>query len=238
MIIHQIYYDLGYGVIDNIERFKKSHMETKEFCDDNNIDYRLWSREDIEFFIKNISLEWITFYNNLRYDIQRIDFARLIIIYICGGIYMDLDITVNNPKENRLSIIELFKEPIVIVRWNDCHLPYNALIGCISYNKIIYQLIVYIITNYNSKEEMKIYNKWKGRFVFHTTGHYAIHKVLKKFTHVEYRDILYIESKGKKIGNKNTALFYDTNESVWYKPLIMRGVGERENSNDLYPPYK
>ena len=68
---------------------------------------------------------------------------------------------------------------------------------------------------------MKIYNKWKGRFVFHTTGHYAIHKVLKKFIDIEYRDILYIESKGKKIGNKNTALFYDTNESVWYKPELL-----------------
>lgn len=224
MIIHQIYYNLGFGEIDNIERFKQSHIETKEFCDNNNIDYRLWSREDIEFFIKNISIEWITFYNNLRYDIQRIDFARLIIIYICGGIYLDLDITIK--IEKRDEIIELFKEPILISRWADSHLPYNALIGCIAYNKIIYQLIVCIITNYSSKEEMDIYKKWKGRFVFQTTGHFAIHRVLRYFIQVEYKDILYIKSKGKLIGDKNTALFYDTNESIWFKANIMIETNE------------
>ena len=64
-------------------------------------------------------------YYDFDQDIMRIDFARYLILYRFGGIYVDLDICMMNK-----SIKHLFKLPyfffFFFVRWSDSHLPYNV----------------------------------------------------------------------------------------------------------------
>ena len=230
MIIHQIFFEMGNGTLEDIPRFKFCYHYNKTICNTtSNIDYKLWFREEIEIFILNYSLqfpekagEWYTFYKNLRYDIQRIDFARLIIIYVFGGIYLDLDVEINNASPKLMTnFIGLFEKPLLISRWDNSHLPYNAVIGCHRENEFILRLIRYIILQYDSKKRLDIYKKWRGRFVFQTTGHHAIHRCFKSIKEIEYVPCLYVESKGKLIGDSETAIFHDTNESFWFKDICL-----------------
>lgn len=64
------------------------------------------------------------------------------------------------------------------------------------------------------KQNMSIYDKWIGRLVFQTTGHYMLNKnVNKKYIF----DILHIKNDKKKIKSISTnAYFYDDNASSWY----------------------
>ncbi len=71
-----------------------------------------------------------------------------------------------------------------------------------------------IIKRVEEKQSMKIYDKWKGRLVFQTTGH----DMLKKHVPVCcIKDILLIENKKKNICIKSdNPYFKDNNISSWY----------------------
>lgn len=53
--------------------------------------YMFWTDEDIKNFIDSEYNNITAFYKSLTYPIQNIDFARLLILYHFGGIYIDLD---------------------------------------------------------------------------------------------------------------------------------------------------
>jgi inositol phosphorylceramide mannosyltransferase catalytic subunit len=60
----------------------KNHPEYK---------HRLWTDEKIDCFILQNYPHLYEFYNSFEYIIQKIDFARLLIVYHFGGVYLDLD---------------------------------------------------------------------------------------------------------------------------------------------------
>ena len=62
------------------------------------------------------------------------------------------------------------------------------------------------------------YGEWRGRFVFQTTGHFMLERVMKseKIDKDKYfLNILKINNKGKIITGDNV-LFEDENLSTWY----------------------
>ena len=63
---------------------------------------------------------------------------------------------------------------------------------------------------------MDIYDKWKGRFVFQTTGHYMLNRVLKKHKDIPKLDILTINSKNGTVIQGDAPLFEDFNVSYWF----------------------
>ena len=58
--------------------------------------------------------------------------------------------------------------------------------------------------------------KWKGRFVFQTTGHYMLQRVLKNKSKKNILNIMKIHNKSGKIVQGPNPLFEDANASVWY----------------------
>ena len=87
-IIHQIYFDLGIGSIENNNTFFESHNKFKSL---EEYKYILWTEKDCENLIKSDFNEYFDFYNNFRFEIQKIDFIRFCILYKYGGVYVDLD---------------------------------------------------------------------------------------------------------------------------------------------------
>ena len=59
--------------------------------------------------------------------------------------------------------------------------------------------------SFYEKRKQKIYKSWKGRFVFQTTGHRMLERVLKKYNMKDkVLDILRVKTKsGKIVGGKN-----------------------------------
>jgi mannosyltransferase OCH1-like enzyme len=210
-MIHQIFINLGKGELCDIPDYYESYKETLEYCEKNKIKHILWSSEDIDDLLNDYP-EYKQIYSDFRYDIQRIDFARLLILYHHGGLYLDLD--VKPLPEAGLGIC--FEKDFFIARWWNNHLPYNAIIACHKKSELMYECIKEVIRSYYEKSKMDIYNVRKARFIFQTTGHYALHRVLKN--KITYSPVVSVFNNKKKINEMSeTALFTDKSCSVWYE---------------------
>jgi mannosyltransferase OCH1-like enzyme len=160
-IIHQIYFNWGTS-IDDRPLFLQSISEHKRLMPDYK--HILWGEEDVMNLIKSKVPQLEEFYNSLRYDIQRCDFARFLIMFFYGGFYSDLDIipikTYDNLRGNRI----LFNNPQNKERWSQDWI--SSEVG----NQFWLRAINKCRKVYKEKSNMKIYDTWKIRFVFRTTG--------------------------------------------------------------------
>ena len=156
--------------------------------------------------------EYKAVYYAFDQDIMRIDFGRYLILWNLGGIYIDLDIFVIPSK----SIKPLFEKEFFFVRWHDSKLPYNAILGTQKENPLYKDILDHCKESYYEKRKNPIYKKWKGRFVFQTTGHFMLQRVLKKNKISDFLDIVKIHTKSGKIVQGTNPIFEDSSASVWY----------------------
>jgi len=220
-MIHQVFWPFKGAELSDIPAFAKNVDETQEFCKLHNYEYKLWNLEDCENLIKTDFNEYSQLWQDFRYDIQRCDFIRYCILYKFGGLYLDCDI---RPMKNLDCV---FNEQIYFVHWADDKnkKPYNAIMHSVKNHNLFLEIIKQVKHDFYEKSKIKAYNEWKGRFVYQTTGHHMLERVMKenkinknKFFH----DVIFIKNndKGYNVGNCDTALFYDANASVWYDNLI------------------
>lgn len=221
-MIHQIYGIFNDGIeLTNIPIYKQNVDETQNFCKLHNYEYKLWNLEECEKLIKEDFSDYLQLWQDYRFPIQRADFIRYCILYKYGGLYIDCDI---RPMKN---LDAVFSEPFYFVHWdNDKNKkPYNAIMGSVKNHNLFLEIIKQCKEDFYEKCEIKTYETWKGRFVFQTTGHSMLERVMKKQKinkNKYFHNVLYIKNydKGFDIGNCNTALFYDANASVWYDNII------------------
>ena len=211
-VIHQIFFNIGKGELHEIPRFNECHKNNKKECKKQGIKYKLWTRKMVEALLekpKNKRFKGI--YYDFSVDIMRIDFARYLILWNFGGIYVDLDICILDK-----SIKHLFAKDYFFVRWHDSQLPYNAILGTKPNNDLYLEILEHCEESYYEKRKNKIYKTWKGRFVFQTTGHFMLQRVLKKNKIKGYLDIVRIRTKDDRIVQGPKPLFEDTSASVWF----------------------
>lgn len=224
-LMNQIFFDFDvhqvYGVFndgkswEDIPEFKDNVKATKKFCDDNDYTYMMWSLEDCEKLLAEHYPEYIQLWNDFTYPVQRADFIRYCILNTYGGCYIDCDIRLVKGLE------DIFQSEQYFVHWSNDKKkkPYNAVMGSKKNNPLFTEIIKEVEKSFYEKESMEIYKTWKGRFVFQTTGHSMLERVLKKqkIDKDKYlHDVLYIKNNKYDIGNKETALFLDSNASTWY----------------------
>jgi len=212
MIMHQIFFNIGKGELKEIPRFYECHLNNKKKCKLQKIQYKLWTRKMVEKLLeKKENRRFKRLYYEFEQDIMRIDFARYLILYRFGGIYVDLDICMIGK-----SIKQLFKKDYFFVRWHDSKLPYNAILGTKKNNPLYLDILEHCEESYDEKKKQEIYKTWKGRFVFQTTGHFMLQRVLKKHKITDHLDIVRIHTKDGRIVQGSNPLFEDTSASVWY----------------------
>ena len=212
MIVHQIFYNIGKGELNEIPRFYECYQKNKKECKSQGIRYKLWSRKMVEKLLeKPKNKRFKKIYYDFDVDIMRIDFARYMILWNFGGIYVDLDICMMGK-----SIRHLFEKDYFFVRWHNSKLPYNAILGTKVNNPLYLEILEHCEESYNEKKKNKIYKKWKGRFVFQTTGHFMLQRVLKEHKIKDFLDILKIYAKDGRVVSGKNPLFEDTSSSLWY----------------------
>ena len=224
-IIHQVYGMFDDGIpLQDIPVFYENVQKTKSFCETHHIQYKMWDISRADTLIhkldknKHNKIPFKKIWKSRRFKEQPIlkaDFIRYCILFDEGGIYVDCDI---HPIRH---LSKLFQMPYFFVTWkNDKKkLPYNAVLGTYPNNPLYIQILLESCNSFYEKVNKTIYDTWKGRFVFQTTGHFMLQRVLKhyKTKHI-LNDVLIIYSKNKKtIGDPNKALFKDANASLWYK---------------------
>jgi len=86
-IIHQIWIQ-GYNKIPN--ELKNYHSQCKII--NNDFEYIFWDETNIKkLLMENFSKQYLDLYNGYAILAQKADFARYAILYIYGGIYLDMD---------------------------------------------------------------------------------------------------------------------------------------------------
>jgi mannosyltransferase OCH1-like enzyme len=93
MKVHQIFYNIGKGELKDIPAFKKCYDHNKEYCkkhckrSNKEVCYQLWTRKMVEhLFKKHKNKEYEKVYYDFREDIQRIDFARYLVLLRIYGL--------------------------------------------------------------------------------------------------------------------------------------------------------
>jgi len=174
--IHQIYIDFGNGKkLEENELFMRSIETINELMPD--YEHKIWKEGDILDLIEREIPTFLEFYNELRYAIQRVDVARYIILYLEGGIVMDLDLIPLKRFDNLLTTNTLFYKDKLKKDNRSIGMDF---IGSIKGYKLWMIVLKDLVRNYREKEKMDIYNSWKARFVLQTTGPYFFNRVLKE----------------------------------------------------------
>ena len=216
-VVHQIYGIFDDGIpLKDIPVFYENVQKTKSLCKKHKYKHKMWNLSQCTSLIKKYYPEYLSLWNAFTIPIQRADFVRYCILHKYGGIYVDCDI---HPLR---SLDDLFHKNYFFVTWhNDKHkLPYNAVMGSQKNQSIFVEIMKHCKQSFNELRKKEIYKTWKGRFVFQTTGHRMLNRVLKKqnVNKKQYvLDILRVKSKSGKIVSGKNPYFEDSNASVWFQ---------------------
>ena len=209
-IIHQIFWNFKGKELDEIDVFRQSVDETKRYCDEYKYEYRMWNLKECEELICDKYPQYIDLWTEFRYPIQRCDFIRYLILHSYGGWYIDCDVY---PIQSLHTIADAKQ---IFTSWNNDKdkKPYNAVMGSVKNNPLFIKICNDIEFRTIQKQNIKIYDTWKGRLVFHTTGHHMLKRHVPK---EDIHDLLIVYNEKKKIYiTAPNPYFYDNNISFWH----------------------
>jgi len=91
-IIHFIWIDFNDELNKNTV-IPKKYKENIENCKRINIGFeiKIWNGFDCYNLIKKYFPKYVDMYNKLKYPVERCDIIRLMIMYVYGGVYSDVD---------------------------------------------------------------------------------------------------------------------------------------------------
>tara|TARA_R110000824_G_scaffold79854_1_gene201145 strand:+ start:77 stop:733 length:657 start_codon:yes stop_codon:yes gene_type:complete len=211
-LVHQIFYDFGAGkTLEDYPRFVECLSENRRFCEETGYIHTLWENEEIDELIATEFPGYLKLWEDFTQPIQRVDFARYCILHRYGGIYIDLDIKIIQDPGHLLDQSSFF------TTWNDDKrkLPYNAVMGAEAGLPLYQDILRHCQESFYEKQAMGIYEKWTGRFVFQTTGHFMLNRVLKKHK-IKPMDLLKVNTKKGGVVSSENPYFEDWNISSWY----------------------
>jgi mannosyltransferase OCH1-like enzyme len=214
--IHQIYFDFYNKKFEENKLFIESSNSFKNLNQD--YEYKLWNENDCEQLIIDNFPQYYDFYKNMRHKIQKVDFARCVILYVEGGLYADLDMiclkNIDNLITNNL-ILHNVKEVYPNYSFIE-----NDIMGCQKNSNIFKKIIEEQEENYNLICKKEIYNIWKIRFILQTTGPKYVSRIIKKYlkTYKPFKDLVYTK---KHIGEYdiNNYYFQDYKSNSWVNSL-------------------
>tara|TARA_R110000868_G_scaffold113675_1_gene304861 strand:+ start:3337 stop:4050 length:714 start_codon:yes stop_codon:yes gene_type:complete len=208
-IIHQCWYGLE-GPLPENPHYHEGKRITENLHPDWNV--ILWNKETSRQLVKEHFPFYLPFYDNFRYEIQRMDFDRFVYLYVYGGFYIDLDV-------HPLKSLEPLRDRELILHSSDNFIPSqktytNNFMASKPNHPLWKTLIQECFNNYTEKNHNKIYDEWKGRFVLQTTGPNFMTRVLKRVLPKYQKDYLvYIPERIMKefdlpLTNENIENYY------------------------------
>jgi len=227
--IHQIFWKFKDKELDEIPSFKRCVEKTRKYCDKYGYQHRMWNLDDIQKLLCENYLEYIQLWTDFEMEIQRCDFIRYVILHRFGGWYLDCDLY---PLKD-LSPLE--SNDVVFTQWNNDKrkLPYYAIMGSIPNNPLWLKVMKCSERRTYEKQSMPIYQTWRGRLLFQTTGHFMLNEVIDKSTVLDLVHVVN-EEKGIDISCEDP-YFYDENATVWATfDLVGNLTAEPERTKKVY----
>ena len=174
MLIHQIYglFDDGKEMPD---LFKKKQQEVLKWSAKNKYDYILWDKRACEELIIEFP-EYLYMYSECRHPVMKVDIIRFLILYKHGGCYIDLDC------EPAPLLGKLKKDDFICAyKVGNKREHYEMeIVQSIKGNIFLLKFLDYVETQIMEKDNIKIYEKWKARYIYQTTGPYSLNRFINK----------------------------------------------------------
>ena len=189
-IIHQIWFQGQEFIPKHLVNYQNTWKEKNK-----DYQYMFWDENSIKDLIKRANVDWITeTYNDFPLMIQKIDFAKYIILYYLGGIYIDMDmkclkslnslLELQNIKTKKVVLSSLtydLTQRIVFLlsgNFSITNLVNNGVIMCESKHEIILNTMKY---GYKNKDNF-FKNKSNFLYIFYSTGPLALSNSLIDYT--------------------------------------------------------
>lgn len=202
-IIHQIWYQGETNIPDHLRDYRQSWVDKHP-----NYLFVLWDQSRIESLIDTMNYETQETYHSYDLMIQRIDFAKYVILYTFGGIYLDMDVkclksldTIYNAHPDKNVILSLcpynffhsLSLRLVGLRSNE-NLINNGVIACVPQHPLL-NAIIRLAKN-NKDTIFKVLGK-NFLHIFHTTGPVMVTQAFREFkndTDIAILDNTYFEA--------------------------------------------
>lgn len=198
--VHQVYglYDDGKPLSDN-ELFMESHLKYKEICDKNNYKYKLWNKNDCDKLVDKY--EFVKkYYHNVRYKIMKVDIIRFLIIFEYGGLYSDLDVIPNidnfdfiMDQPDKIFVSHYYSTPQYNCDKTVMDMEVISTVKPLNLHLLNY--LIYIPTQIEDKNNKSIYEQWKIRYVFQTTGPQSFRRFLRNEPNCDINHLRTIQFK-------------------------------------------
>jgi mannosyltransferase OCH1-like enzyme len=219
-IIHQIYFNLHDKEIEEIPLFKTSSNRIQKMYPD--FEYRLWNEISCSELVKKELPEYFKFYSSLRYEIQKIDYMRFVLLYLYGGVYVDLDLIPIRKMDNVLKQ-PFFTNTIRGLVPDHCEFVQNDFMGSIKGFELWNVLLKNCQQNYEEKANIEVYNVRTARFVLHTTGPRYLSRIIKKVMpkYIPSKKLIYTKYRNdnwKKV-NRDEYLFENYVAGSWFETM-------------------
>jgi hypothetical protein len=167
--VSQIFIDFGKGKsIDDYKLFKCSMNRYKQLTSN----YTLYDDKKADALMKKYP-EFYDMYKNVKYPVMKVDILRFMIVYDKGGFYSDLDVLpmTNNLKKETEKGFTIWSYPDLF--------GYDVIYSPKG-NEYLLDFLRFVKKQIEEKDKVKIYDKWKARYVLHTTGPKAFSKFMKQ----------------------------------------------------------
>jgi len=140
-------------------------------------EYRFWGYKAIDQFLLDYFPEFIEKYNDFRYDVQRWDAIRYLILLKLGGVYADLDYECLEPLDwlwGKKSCC-LGLDPVEHSRiFNKPYIISNAFMAVVPQHPFFKAIINEISNNHSNSQD-------KFNYVLETTGPYMLSNLYESY---------------------------------------------------------
>lgn len=121
-ILHQIWFQkpgskLPPGKI-GIEEYERYQAEYQDFCKRKGWQYILWDEESVEKLVKRHFREYYERYSAIDSTIKKVDCARLMILYVYGGLYIDVDSYLKRDLDEFLDLDHIYRDDYHYTSWH------------------------------------------------------------------------------------------------------------------------
>lgn len=224
-IIHQIWFQ-GKNIIPSkyipkINKIKEFHPSWK---------YIVWDDKSIKELMM-VNKNWLDTYHHFRYLHQKVDFAKYVILYQIGGVYLDMDVEILKPLDMLLHKNNEFNIIVSRINLNS----FESLLCCgrkICINNgiiiskpgesVLEKIINHII-------QMPVCSKWSTKYICinYTTGPNMFSKLILDNIHdkIKILEPEYLEPMILGIGEitDNTYTVHE-HDGTWYSS-IFKNIG-------------
>ena len=182
--VHQVYGLYGDGKPKS-PLFEESRRRWELVALQNGAYYHEWTASEVETLIRKHYPQYWEMYKDCRYPVMRVDMARILILHFYGGLYSDMDVWPNRSTYKRQPFA-VCAVPAGLTAKENAYFDMEVLISNPK-NPFLLAWMDYIKQQIAERNYRRgVYKTWRARYIYNTTGPYAMGRWLKKVENKDY----------------------------------------------------